>query len=92
MKKGLHIIKNHVFAGLHHGVGLSDAEVEPCSVNRALALGRGLIFAGQFEMLLEITMSPTYSPQHRVFPKLEATQAREPHRQLTAASQAVAVL
>jgi len=60
MKKCLHIIKNHVFAGLHHGVGLSDAEVDPCSVDRALALGCGLIFAGQFEMLLEITNTLLY--------------------------------
>jgi len=42
-----------VLASLHHRVGLCDAEVDTRGVDCALALGGGLVFAGQFEVLLE---------------------------------------
>jgi len=43
-----------VLEGLHHGVGLGDAEVDTGCVYGTLALGGGFVFTRQLEVLLEI--------------------------------------
>ena len=40
--------------GLHHGVGLGDAEVDTGCIDGTLALGGGFVFTRQLEVLLEI--------------------------------------
>ena len=53
-EKGLHIVKDHVLAGLHHGVCLSYTKVDTGSVYRSLALSRAFVFSSQLKVLLEV--------------------------------------
>ena len=42
-----------MLASLHHGIGLSDAQVNSRGVDGLLALGARIVFLSKLEMLLE---------------------------------------
>lgn len=53
LEESLHVLQYHMFASLHHGVGLCYTQVHTGCVDGTLALGAALVFAREFKVLLE---------------------------------------